>query len=557
MHEFHSQRTPETPWQVVEAYHEATKHHFHRYARSAGRLDWANQPEPFRRFAGAEFVQLPLSSEDRTPQYDRLFEPGTVTPREVDRQSIGELFEYSLAVTAWKAFEGERWALRANPSSGNLHPAEGYLVLHAVEGVGPRPGVYHYAPEEHGLERRTEFADDLWNALIAGFPEGSFLVGLSDIHWREAWKYGERAYRYCQLDLGHALACLRIAAATLGWQLRMLEGIADAAVARLLGLDRAGDFPLEDREVPALLAAVLPGPTPTTDEGLPTTVPQLAIDSIGSGRWQGKANRLSPAHVRWEIIDSVSAACVKPVTHTAAAILPNRVEVASPRRPRVTAGRMISRRRSAQAMDGRTTMPRAAFYSILARLIPARDAVPWDAVAWQPYVSPGLFVHRVEDMKSGLYVLARDPLQVDDLRDAMQPEFAWERPESCPEGLEFYLLAEGDLRQPAAELSCRQEIAGNGVFSVAMLADWQTAAARNEGWLYRRIFWEAGMIGQVLYLEAEAVGMRGTGIGCFFDDPVHEIFGIAARQYQSLYHFTVGKPVEDTRLTMLPAYDRR
>ena len=40
----------ETPWQVVEAYHEAAKHYFHRYARSAGRLDWANQPEAFRRF---------------------------------------------------------------------------------------------------------------------------------------------------------------------------------------------------------------------------------------------------------------------------------------------------------------------------------------------------------------------------------------------------------------------------------------------------------------------------------------------------------------------------
>ena len=33
------------------------------------------------------------------------------------------------------------------------------------------------------------------------------------------------------------------------------------------------------------------------------------------------------------------------------------------------------------------------------------------------------------------------------------------------------------------------------------------------------------MIGQVLYLEAEAVGVRTTGIGCFFDDPVHQAMG--------------------------------
>ena len=53
------------------------------------------------------------------------------------------------------------------------------------------------------------------------------------------------------------------------------------------------------------------------------------------------------------------------------------------------------------------------------------------------------------------------------------------------------------------------------------------------------------MIGQVLYLEAEAHGVRGTGIGCFFDDAVHEILGIKYNHYQSLYHFTIGRQVEE------------
>lgn len=34
------------------------------------------------------------------------------------------------------------------------------------------------------------------------------------------------------------------------------------------------------------------------------------------------------------------------------------------------------------------------------------------------------------------------------------------------------------------------------------------------------------MIGQVLCLEAEAQGVRATGIGCFFGDPVHELMGL-------------------------------
>jgi hypothetical protein len=72
--------------------------------------------------------------------------------------------------------------------------------------------------------------------------------------------------------------------------------------------------------------------------------------------------------------------------------------------------------------------------------------------------------------------------------------------------------------------------------------------------LQRNLFWEAGLLGQVLYLEAEEAGIRATGIGCYFDDPVHEVFGITSHDWQSLYLFTVGGPVEDTRLTTLPAY---
>ena len=63
------------------------------------------------------------------------------------------------------------------------------------------------------------------------------------------------------------------------------------------------------------------------------------------------------------------------------------------------------------------------------------------------------------------------------------------------------------------------------------------------------------MIGQLLYLESEAAGIRSTGIGCFFDDPMHEVLGIEGRAFQDLYHFTVGGPVEDARLTTLPAYE--
>ena len=56
------------------------------------------------------------------------------------------------------------------------------------------------------MELRTEFGLELWKELTDQLPQGSFHVRLSSIHWREAWKYGERAFRYCQHDIGHAWA---------------------------------------------------------------------------------------------------------------------------------------------------------------------------------------------------------------------------------------------------------------------------------------------------------------------------------------------------------------
>ena len=197
-------------------YHERTKHQLHRYARSPGYLDWATQPNPFRTYAGAPRVSLPLGAAELTTPYDALYEPGAVPVQPLDRRSLGIFFELSLGLTAWKQAGTSRWALRANPSSGNLHPTEGYAVVPSLAQIDA--GLYHYLARDHTLERRATLTTEAAARLVALLPVGGFLVGLSSIHWREAWKYGERAFRYCQHDTGHAIAALRYAAGTLGWR---------------------------------------------------------------------------------------------------------------------------------------------------------------------------------------------------------------------------------------------------------------------------------------------------------------------------------------------------
>jgi SagB-type dehydrogenase family enzyme len=566
------QQTNELMLQVM-GYHQTTKHHFYRYARALGYMDWANQPNPFRRYEAATLTRLPLlRSDDQpvSPAYDAIYHPSLVPVQPVAVATLSRFLEYALALSAWKQAGDTRWALRTNPSSGNLHPTEGYLLLNGISGLGEGPGLYHYAAKDHGLERRADWPTDLFAALMRPFPPEAFLVGLTSIHWRESWKYGERAFRYCQHDVGHAIGSVCIAAATLGWRMVLLEDVGDDDIVALLGVGRDGDYLQTEREHPDCLAVVWPGPAEAVAR-LPLGLEADVVSQIDRVTWHGTANRLSRDKPDpWEIIDVVAAASWKPRTGPRTMELGMATPASSEssldgadklRSDGPSAGHIIRQRRSALAFDGQTSISAARFFLMLSRVIPrgeralAHRPMPWDVVPWEAAIHLALFVHRVDDLPQGLYVLVRDSVKLAEVRDAMHQHFVWTRPPGCPDDLPLYCLEAGDARQLATQVSCHQEIAGAGAFSMGMIAEFEPTIGTYGPWFYRRLFWETGIIGQVLYLEAEAAGIRATGIGCFFDDPVHQVFGLADTRFQSLYHFTVGGPVDDPRLTTLPAYE--
>jgi nitroreductase len=120
-----------------------------------------------------------------------------------DLGHVAILFELSLGLSAWKSYGANRWALRCNPSSGNLHPTESYLLCPHLPGLSA--GIYHYLSRDHLLEQRAAVDDPRWTDVFSG---KGILLGISSIYWREAWKYGTRAWRYCQHDCGHAIAAV-------------------------------------------------------------------------------------------------------------------------------------------------------------------------------------------------------------------------------------------------------------------------------------------------------------------------------------------------------------
>lgn len=560
---------------AVHAYHQRTKHHLDRYAAGPGSLDWNAQPAAFRRWQGTRWYSLPRQAPDMDVPWSQLDEERPATPFDLD--SLSRLLRLTAAITAWKQYGGSRWALRAHPSSGNLHPTETWAIAYWVDGLAD--GLYHYQNEDHTVEWRA-------STLTASDSQGLWL-GFTSIPWREAWKYGERAFRYCQLDMGHVLAAVACAAALFGWRPRLVALDHDA-LAHCLGTDRAEDFAGVEAEEPEAIVAIHapePGSAP---------LPPLEWDE-----WSGVPSLLDPKPMyQWPVIDEVAVATRGPLesspapllemgerdgappsafaqeqfplwktseakfracgqrgiegdstvrAHGEAVIHPKPVPQGNGADPPAT--RVILQRRSAQAFDGQSVMPNAVFRQILSTLLPGGSPV-WRMWDLPPRVHPILMVHRVEGVAPGLYILPRSEAGLTGLGEAMRREFHWT---SADAALPLYQLVAANAQRTARTVSCHQDIASNSAFTLLFAAEFDGPLAENPA-AYRHLHWEAGMLGHCATLEAEAAGWRGTGIGCFFDDADHEVLGLADSRYQVIYHYAVGMALEDARITTLPAY---
>lgn len=533
--------TPDPAAGIIR-YHEQTKHHFDRFARSPGYMDWQNQPNPFRFFKGVSSVSLPLLSQDPATGYRDLYRCRDRAASPFDTPNVAGFLELSLGLSAWKAAGGSQWSLRINPSSGNLHPTEAYLLTPRLGSTAA--GVYHYNPFQHALEKRAALPDPLWVKIRDHFQTECFLIGLTSIFWRETWKYGERAYRYCNHDVGHAVAALSLAAHIFGWKAIYLNVLSDRDIERLLGLDRT-DFPDGEKEHPDLVCVVCPHDVPDVPRGLGGDIPA----AFGKVSFQGTPNQLSRETVRWDLVDRAAEWARKPATGerrypAAATAFVETPPVA------LSATDTIRNRRSAVDFDPRGSIGRQVFLAMLDKTLPRGGIPPFNVELGRPAIDLLLFVHAVDGLAPGVYFFLRCGERHRELRSCLRGDFLWQPVEP---DVPLYLLERKDCRRDARIVSCDQEIAGASAYSLGMIAQFKDFLDR-EPYRYRQLFWEAGMIGQVLYLEAEAHGVRGTGIGCYFDDAVHDMIGLEDNRYQSLYHFTVGRPVDDPRLKTYPPY---
>jgi SagB-type dehydrogenase family enzyme len=472
-------------------------------------------PDPFRHYEGVPVLDLPADPPvPETPALEVLFGASGTSSAGDGPAFLSKLLFYSAAISASKRIPstGDRYALRVNPSSGNLHPTEFHFL---TRGVKDWPdGLYHYRPSAHMAEQRALGGVEL--RLVGSSAPIVFI--LTSIVWREAWKYQDRAYRYCLHDIGHAWQGLALVARAMGCDSFAIGHFPDDEVARCCRL--------HEDEWPMLVVELRGSAIPVREqyEREPHVGEPRSSDSVWYG---GRANQLSREGIVYPWIDriqgttklndrawrGISAAEPAPSGSGGIKLPPS----TSSRRPFGEVARM--RRSALDFLGGMQSMSLAQLSAIL-----AVTAQPVHAdFGGAPFIQLFLYAHRVDGLESGVYRFWPEPGELEWIRG-------------------------GDQRVAAAGLSLGQDLAGNACVAFSMIGDIERAVRVHGDRGYRYVHFEAGAIGQRLYLAAEALGLGATGIGAFYDEEVHRYLNLAPEQGQVVYHFAIGYPVADPRL---------
>jgi SagB-type dehydrogenase family enzyme len=496
---------------IWREYHEATKHTTQSLANSRHVLDWPNMPDPFRHYEGAPLLDLPADpAAPEIPTIALLEGSLGGTTAATGAEFLSQLLFYSAAISASKLVpsNGYRYALRVNPSSGNLHPTEFHFF---TRGLKHWPdGLYHYRPSSHMAEQR---ALGPFQEKLAGMSAPIVFI-LTSIAWREAWKYQDRAYRYCLHDAGHAWQSLALAANAIGCNSFATGQFPDDEISRLCRF-KPDEWPL--------LIVELHGAAIPLDDFRPSDA------AAHKPKWSGgEANQLSQKQIHFPLIDRMHAATklTRKIAQEGQRQARSPIPASSfpVRLPAIhdfsAFGKIARTRRSALDFQrGDHAMPLSQLQTILSCATPPLSA----DFAGKRFLELYLYVHRIEDLEPGVYRYDSGQFKLEKIHS-------------------------GDQRVRAAALSLRQDMAGNACVAFSLIGNLSNATQIYGDRGYRYVHFEAGAIGQALYLAAEALGLGASGIGAFFDDDVNSYLGLNITEKQVVYHFAIGYPVPDPRL---------
>lgn len=501
-----------------------------------------NNPVGFQKYLGTESISLPLELPGRGHPYRSLY-TGAWNAEKMTLKSLSQFLRHGMGITGWKVDDHGETVKRTHYSIDSVYPIEAYIINYGfIEGL--EPGLYHFYAIDHQLSLRARFGPELCESLKQRFDEDAFLIGFSHQPWRHSVHSQQRGWRNTHLDCGHAIASMQLSAATQGWEMYWLKSLDDEELNTILGLDRD---PLQAKNEFANSLWWIKD----KDE--------VIFQNVEADQWkegykrldfQGQIQNVDNQQSSAVVIENLESWCKWPGKDDSHFMAPMRGDDERWLHPTYRSEKILRSIKPAEQFDATASLSREDFFAILDKTLVRSDRYPFDGFTVSPKVHLLLFVHRVRDLNPGLYLLSRDEKSNVVLRHQLAKDFDW-KPEGGP--VNFFQLQLGDFRQVTSTLWNQSELGESAIFHVMMLADFDKSVRLNLP-SYPHIFWESGMIAQVLSTEATALNHRTHHLAHFIDEQCHLMLGLRADQFRCTYLSSYGQPAESKTVYKPPYY---
>ena len=502
-------RNTELAWE----YHNSTKHSWQSIHSSGHRLDWNNQPSPFKIYPGLEGMRLPTDLQSsEMPALTALRHYGAQGECQPDLRQLAGLLYYSAGITKRGIVPGGQIFFRAAACTGALYHIELYLVCGGLDGL--EDGVYHFGPHDFSLRqlRKGDFRRVLVDASgnEPSVAQAPAILVTSSVYWRNSWKYQERAYRHSYWDSGTVLSNLLAMGHAYGVPLKVVASFVDEPVNSLLGLEVSRE---------AALHIIAVGNGANAQPISPAELQELDLDVAPYSATEIHYPAIEAAHASAFLVAPGEVAELRghPPDSTGKQLGGGLIALESPAEEQLPdeAIEPVIVRRGSSRRFRRQPITFAQLSTILAagsQDIPA-DFLGNDGAS---LVQPYLIVNDVEGLAPGSYAFHQ-------VLNSLE------------------LLREGQFRQEAGYLGLQQELPADASVNVYFLTDLADVLERYGNRGYRMVQTEAAIRAGKMYLAAYAQRLGASGL-TFFDDDVAQFFSPHAEGKSVMFLIALGRP---------------
>ncbi len=461
---------------------------------------------PHKPYPGMEVVALPrpaTGGRSLAQVVRAALKPQPFAPQVLSLEELATLLHDSNGITDDAPPATARVRRRAAPSAGAQYAGEVYVVVERVEGLAP--GVYSFSVRDHSL-RRLSSGSSLERVVEAievpvAVGDAAFAVLLSNVFGRYSWRYANRAYRYALIDSGHIGENLRLAAHSRGLVEACALRFHDDALNELLELDGRHE---------AVCAVHLVGRAGNAESSDTAGTRRDWVELQQRGELAGRGPVTERYHEATKLVPAQGAKIPADPGSRASEAEIDGARVALPRGEggAMTTSASIRIRRSAREFEAKPlSTAELGFVLAAAQGNPSLERAPG--------VVLDVVVHEVSGIPAGVY-------------------------RYDPKAHALIEVRKGALRAPMVRACLRQAMAGSAAVGLVMSTRLDAMRSPLGDRRYRDLLFEAGAIGQRIYLAAESIRLAARNLAAFEDDRFNELLWLDRRGEHALHLTMLG-----------------